>query len=186
MAAGHIGPGNLGPAPASAKRAVRFLAGPVVWHRLIRCGRLLGVYQYPRARQRVRSVSGCDDGCICGLYCPGVQPAVFDLWPLVQPSTAGLGGGFPFTLAIGGMAALLAAHGLPLVVPGLRPPGFLAGGLGADIDRKSTRLNSSHVATSYAVFCLKRKRPRWSAPRRGRSSAWSSRAGPRPRTRAIR
>src|SRR5690625_2472604 len=29
--------------------------------------------------------------------------------------------------------------------------------LGAD--RKSTRLNSSHVASSYAVFCLKKKRP---------------------------
>src|SRR5690625_6662735 len=27
-------------------------------------------------------------------------------------------------------------------------------------DRKSTRLNSSHVAISYAVFCLKKKR-RW-------------------------
>src|SRR5690625_7376197 len=26
-----------------------------------------------------------------------------------------------------------------------------------DIDRKSTRLNSSHVAISYAVFCLKKK-----------------------------
>src|SRR5690625_1640793 len=26
------------------------------------------------------------------------------------------------------------------------------------VDRKSTRLNSSHVATSYAVFCLKKKR----------------------------
>src|SRR6266702_2942989 len=26
---------------------------------------------------------------------------------------------------------------------------------GQDIDRKSTRLNSSHVAISYAVFCLK-------------------------------
>src|SRR5690625_6977486 len=26
------------------------------------------------------------------------------------------------------------------------------------IDRKSTRLNSSHVANSYAVFCLKKKR----------------------------
>src|SRR5690625_6332574 len=26
-------------------------------------------------------------------------------------------------------------------------------------DRKSTRLNSSHVATSYAVFCLKKKTP---------------------------
>src|SRR5207253_9557416 len=31
-------------------------------------------------------------------------------------------------------------------------------GLGASIDRKSTRLNSSHVAISYAVFCLKKKK----------------------------
>src|SRR5690625_6051188 len=28
----------------------------------------------------------------------------------------------------------------------------------AKTDRKSTRLNSSHVATSYAVFCLKKKK----------------------------
>src|SRR5439155_15259692 len=28
------------------------------------------------------------------------------------------------------------------------------------IDRKSTRLNSSHVAISYAVFCLKKKKNR--------------------------
>src|SRR5215469_18299112 len=27
-------------------------------------------------------------------------------------------------------------------------------------DRKSTRLNSSHVETSYAVFCLKKKKTR--------------------------
>src|SRR5438034_8966773 len=27
----------------------------------------------------------------------------------------------------------------------------------ADIDRKSTRLNSSHTVISYAVFCLKKK-----------------------------
>ena len=33
---------------------------------------------------------------------------------------------------------------------GERPPGM-------DGDRKSTRLNSSHVAISYAVFCLDRK-----------------------------
>src|SRR5437773_9157288 len=26
------------------------------------------------------------------------------------------------------------------------------------IDRKSTRLNSSHITSSYAVFCLKKKR----------------------------
>src|SRR5690625_6724408 len=30
----------------------------------------------------------------------------------------------------------------------------------AVLDRKSTRLNSSHVAISYAVFCLKKKTPR--------------------------
>src|SRR5699024_12857445 len=29
---------------------------------------------------------------------------------------------------------------------------------GAFIDRKSTRLNSSHVSISYAVFCLKKKK----------------------------
>src|SRR5699024_11580227 len=27
-----------------------------------------------------------------------------------------------------------------------------------DLDRKSTRLNSSHVSISYAVFCLKKKK----------------------------
>src|SRR5690625_6252842 len=33
-------------------------------------------------------------------------------------------------------------------------PLIIAGG---GVDRKSTRLNSSHVAISYAVFCLKKK-----------------------------
>src|SRR5690625_874027 len=36
-------------------------------------------------------------------------------------------------------------------------PGRMAW-LGAGLDRKSTRLNSSHVAISYAVFCLKKKK----------------------------
>src|SRR5258707_5694259 len=31
---------------------------------------------------------------------------------------------------------------------------------GAVVDRKSTRLNSSHANISYAVFCLKKKRRR--------------------------
>src|SRR5207249_11774922 len=31
-------------------------------------------------------------------------------------------------------------------------------GLRAGLDRKSTRLNSSHVSISYAVFCLKKKK----------------------------
>src|SRR5690625_7213004 len=34
----------------------------------------------------------------------------------------------------------------------------------ADLDRKSTRLNSSHVAISYAVFCLKKKNNRTQGP----------------------
>src|ERR1039457_2023357 len=29
--------------------------------------------------------------------------------------------------------------------------------LGRNVDRKSTRLNSSHLVISYAVFCLKKK-----------------------------
>src|SRR2546426_4187633 len=33
-------------------------------------------------------------------------------------------------------------------------------------DRKSTRLNSSHLVISYAVFCLKKKRRADSAPHR--------------------
>src|SRR5690606_40616988 len=32
-----------------------------------------------------------------------------------------------------------------------------------DVDRKSTRLNSSHVKISYAVFCLKKKKRRENA-----------------------
>src|SRR3712207_8723435 len=35
-----------------------------------------------------------------------------------------------------------------------------------DVDRKSTRLNSSHANISYAVFCLKKKRKSNSCPAR--------------------
>src|SRR5690625_6009056 len=34
---------------------------------------------------------------------------------------------------------------------------FITSADSATLDRKSTRLNSSHVAISYAVFCLKKK-----------------------------
>src|SRR3712207_8936028 len=33
-----------------------------------------------------------------------------------------------------------------------------AGGIAGIVDRKSTRLNSSHANISYAVFCLKKKK----------------------------
>src|SRR3989304_4868642 len=46
-------------------------------------------------------------------------------------------------------------------------------------DRKSTRLNSSHGYTSYAVFCLKKNSGREDTPRRHRRRRWA--AYPRPR-----
>src|SRR5438477_9685246 len=35
------------------------------------------------------------------------------------------------------------------------------------VDRKSTRLNSSHMSISYAVFCLKKKKSKLLRDRRG-------------------
>src|SRR5256885_7615013 len=58
-----------------------------------------------------------------------------------------------------------------------RGQGHALGALGAELqvqafqrllaeeeDRKSTRLNSSHLVISYAVFCLKKKKERGSMP----------------------
>src|SRR5256885_6530272 len=45
------------------------------------------------------------------------------------------------------------AH-VPVAPPATAPP--LAPEI--DVDRKSTRLNSSHLVISYAVFCLKKKK----------------------------
>src|SRR5215510_15814439 len=50
----------------------------------------------------------------------------------------------------------------PPPAPHSRRPGHntrAAGCAAPRADRKSTRLNSSHVAISYAVFCLKKKNP---------------------------
>src|SRR5204863_9722944 len=69
-----------------------------------------------------------------------------------------------------GFAAVLGAAGLAsaagvlamAALAGALAAGFasgLAGALAAGFgDRKSTRLNSSHVEISYAVFCLKKKK----------------------------
>src|SRR5206468_4516370 len=44
------------------------------------------------------------------------------------------------------------SSGLPVTVPPRGKPRYLP------LDRKSTRLNSSHDQISYAVFCLKKKK----------------------------
>src|SRR5690625_7127205 len=51
---------------------------------------------------------------------------------------------------------------LAMLITGQFSIDMLAGPVGIydltdQVDRKSTRLNSSHVAISYAVFCLKKK-----------------------------
>src|SRR5690625_6268401 len=48
--------------------------------------------------------------------------------------------------------------------------GDLVQGRGHRRDRKSTRLNSSHVAISYAVFCLKKKKEEKANQRTTRSN----------------
>src|SRR5256886_10753493 len=43
-------------------------------------------------------------------------------------------------------------------IPTGQPTAFRRQSFGRSIDRKSTRLNSSHSQISYAVFCLKKKK----------------------------
>src|SRR5947199_6690653 len=49
-------------------------------------------------------------------------------------------------------------HFRGLVPPRKRPRAHAARARGRFRDRKSTRLNSSHLGISYAVFCLKKKK----------------------------
>src|SRR2546427_7091861 len=49
-------------------------------------------------------------------------------------------------------------RGLVLVADGDRPAPDHHGPEAGEVDRKSTRLNSSHSQISYAVFCLKKKK----------------------------
>src|SRR5262245_64978106 len=57
-----------------------------------------------------------------------------------------VGVGFLFSLECLDMA-------LAVLVEVINDPGFFS----LALDRKSTRLNSSHLGISYAVFCLKKK-----------------------------
>src|SRR5690242_21350794 len=62
---------------------------------------------------------------------------------------------FPYTTLFRSCTAHLRAHEAPVEARVVRhedPPGQRAQ------DRKSTRLNSSHMSISYAVFCLKKKK----------------------------
>src|SRR2546422_8225080 len=74
---------------------------------------------------------------------------------------------FPYTTLFRSPAPETAQHaeGEHGATPGQKEPGAEhgkggeehKGGIAEHIDRKSTRLNSSHGYISYAVFCLKKK-----------------------------
>src|SRR5256885_6063534 len=62
---------------------------------------------------------------------------------------------FPYTTLFRSLLGCLPRRNDPnqriMLCSSERPPAFLP------LDRKSTRLNSSHLVISYAVFCLKKK-----------------------------
>src|SRR5438034_1387459 len=68
---------------------------------------------------------------------------------------------FPYTTLFRSIANLRAGSILSAFGGVILPSGNRTHGLGAGVttlDRKSTRLNSSHTVISYAVFCLKKKK----------------------------
>src|SRR6266496_4122311 len=85
---------------------------------------------------------------LCGTYWPWVGRLVYAETRSLQKevfieSTAALGAS---------PLRLIALH----VLPNVASPIIVRASIGMG-DRKSTRLNSSHVEISYAVFCLKKK-----------------------------
>src|SRR2546427_6171163 len=86
---------------------------------------------------------------------------------------------FPYTtLFRSGYNGRNLAYGLGL--PALEPSilgSFIAllGNLNRLLDRKSTRLNSSHSQISYAVFCLKKKKNRNTSSHSGHHTNTASR-----------
>src|SRR2546426_7594780 len=58
-----------------------------------------------------------------------------------------------------GAVFCLRGKGLARPAGGPRGDLYVTVALSVPTDRKSTRLNSSHLVISYAVFCLKKKRP---------------------------
>src|SRR3989442_11511733 len=77
------------------------------------------------------------------------RPPRSTLFPYTTLFRSFLGGGAAWLIA-----ALLIGAVVPFTLIVIKPTND-------KLDRKSTRLNSSHVRISYAVFCLKKKNKEW-------------------------
>src|SRR5438034_8714984 len=65
---------------------------------------------------------------------------------------------FPYTTLFRSLPGEHPRVGVHQRVQEARQPRHEGRGRGRRLDRKSTRLNSSHTVISYAVFCLKKKK----------------------------
>src|SRR2546426_6613281 len=65
---------------------------------------------------------------------------------------------FPYTTLFRSRLHRLAVLEQEILAPGIQPRGLHYERGIRRRDRKSTRLNSSHLVISYAVFCLKKKK----------------------------
>src|SRR5207249_5213642 len=89
--------------------------------------------------------------------------SLHDALPISISGTPTSAGSFPFTVQVTDTASHSASANLsvnvgnPVVSVAIASPANNANHGIAHVDRKSTRLNSSHVSISYAVFCLKKK-----------------------------
>src|SRR5690606_18343242 len=82
------------------------------------------------------------------------QPGLLAYWPL-EDGEGAASGSSPVPGVSAAQIRSSVALGQGPVSAGSGPSAMISATVG--IDRKSTRLNSSHVKTSYAVFCLKKK-----------------------------
>src|SRR5262245_66497592 len=90
----------------------------------------------------------------CSLH-PRPHPSFFFFFLLIPPPPSSTL--FPYTTLFRSPPSTLKAR----VAPASPETGWLppdANETATNADRKSTRLNSSHLGISYAVFCLKKKK----------------------------
>src|SRR5690554_3081218 len=77
--------------------------------------------------------------------------------PLTKPDVVIMDLDLPLLNGLDTLAELMSTTPVPVVILSSSGPQGALATLKAFEDRKSTRLNSSHVRISYAVFCLKKK-----------------------------
>src|SRR5205085_4944656 len=86
-------------------------------------------------------------------------PRLKRLLPRLRGKRMGVLGDLMLDRYLWGTASRLSPEAAVPVVDFAGQKDFLGGAANVAKDRKSTRLNSSHSQISYAVFCLKKKRP---------------------------